>query len=489
MAQKIYMNYKQALTSNDFNRWFLGLLEPGRYRGFDTLTPSGLSFTINHTTTGILITEENLSQSPATGILLTHQGFIIQEDSAIAGVCGTNGSNPHTRIDWLICTHEDVNTIGGQAAVYSVLQGALSVEPTLPNPEKQILVGKISIPGLATNLNSATYTPVAAPSLGGQNIFTNYPELDAKYAKLTTPNAFTTQNQGHLITSDITITSGKWTPATTGNTFNGGGAGALVINEIENIRAGLVVRLRARANTITINLNGTPTAGGITVRAPGLEAMGLTTLVLNDGDAITLQNWNFSTWRIIGYSDRLARQLKITNDTVAQHTSDIATAQSNISALQAITPLTVITGEIKALAGSTVPAGFLECNGAAVSRTTYATLFALVGVTYGAGDSVNTFNIPDLRGEFLRGWDNSRGIDVARSLGSAQGDLVKSHTHPVTSKASTSSDGTAGTLRDYNRQASLPNTAGQYDANYNTDASGGVENRPRNIAVMYIIKY
>lgn len=61
------------------------------------------------------------------------------------------------------------------------------------------------------------------------------------------------------------------------------------------------------------------------------------------------------------------------------------------------------SGTVVALAGEAVPYGWLECHGAAVSRQTYATLFAVIGTRYGAGDGSTTFNLPDLRGEFIRG--------------------------------------------------------------------------------------
>lgn len=86
-------------------------------------------------------------------------------------------------------------------------------------------------------------------------------------------------------------------------------------------------------------------------------------------------------------------------------------------------------GAVMPFAQSSAPTGWLKCNGAAVSRTTYATLFAAIGTTYGAGDGSTTFNLPDLRGEFVRGLDDGRGIDAARALGSAQADANKSHSH------------------------------------------------------------
>lgn len=84
---------------------------------------------------------------------------------------------------------------------------------------------------------------------------------------------------------------------------------------------------------------------------------------------------------------------------------------------------------------TTAPTGWLKCNGAAISRTAYSNLFAIIGTTFGAGDGVNTFNLPDLRGEFIRGWDDGRGVDSGRALGSAQAGSLGSHTHTATSDA------------------------------------------------------
>lgn len=81
------------------------------------------------------------------------------------------------------------------------------------------------------------------------------------------------------------------------------------------------------------------------------------------------------------------------------------------------------------MAVNTVPAGWLKANGATVSRTTYAALFAVIGTTYGAGDGSTTFQLPDYRGYFLRSWDDGRGIDSGRVLGSTQTSQNLSHNH------------------------------------------------------------
>jgi phage-related tail fiber protein len=81
------------------------------------------------------------------------------------------------------------------------------------------------------------------------------------------------------------------------------------------------------------------------------------------------------------------------------------------------------------VASIVTPAGWLYCNGQAVSRTVYEALFAAIGTTYGAGNGSTTFTLPDLRGEFVRGWDDGRAVDVGRVFGSKQSQLVPTHQH------------------------------------------------------------
>lgn len=69
-------------------------------------------------------------------------------------------------------------------------------------------------------------------------------------------------------------------------------------------------------------------------------------------------------------------------------------------------------GAVITYATQTPPIGYVKCNGAALSRTAYAQLFAAIGTTWGAGDGSTTFNVPDFRGEFLRIWDDGKGVDV-----------------------------------------------------------------------------
>lgn len=147
----------------------------------------------------------------------------------------------------------------------------------------------------------------------------------------------------------------------------------------------------------------------------------------------------------------------------------------------------VSIGSIETFAGvaAKIPEGYLLCNGQEVSRTTYKDLFDVIGTTYGS-TSGTTFKVPDLRGEFIRGFDNGRGVDSGRTFGSWQVDDFKSHRHDFNYNAGYGygpSYGPGTTLA----QATY---SGSTYTNHNTNTNtGGVETRPRNIAMNYIIKY
>lgn len=97
---------------------------------------------------------------------------------------------------------------------------------------------------------------------------------------------------------------------------------------------------------------------------------------------------------------------------------------------------TTSIGGVVWFTATTPPAGYLECNGASLLRSEYPELFAVIGTQWGAVDSLH-FNLPDLRSNFIRGWDNNRGIDAGRVFGSYQLDSVGSHTHEITTSVLT----------------------------------------------------
>ena len=138
----------------------------------------------------------------------------------------------------------------------------------------------------------------------------------------------------------------------------------------------------------------------------------------------------------------------------------------------------------------TPPAGWLECDGAAINRTTYTDLFASIATTYGTGDGSTTFNLPDLRGEFLRGWDNGRGVDSGRVFGSAQLDQFQAHhhslTYPNTGIIGVDNDValTTNTTDSQRGEATDP-----IDDGVNGTPRAGSETRSRNVAMLFCIKF
>ncbi len=141
----------------------------------------------------------------------------------------------------------------------------------------------------------------------------------------------------------------------------------------------------------------------------------------------------------------------------------------------------VPSGAVLPFAMNTAPTGWLACSGQAISRTSYADLFAAIGTTFGAGNGSTTFNLPDLRGEFIRGWDNGRGVDSGRTFGSAQTDMVGPHSHTLNNATAVRRN-----VAGYNTASGGAGYAEAYDITVNNNS--GTETRPRNIAMLYCIK-
>ena len=159
-----------------------------------------------------------------------------------------------------------------------------------------------------------------------------------------------------------------------------------------------------------------------------------------------------------------------------------------------------LAGSIIPIGMSSVPTGFLLCDGAAINRTTYAVLFSAVGTTWGAGNGSTTFNIPDLEGAFLRGSGTSTLFtqDSTTTLAAVQSDKFQAHFHTWTGAKQQGGNSTHN-----NQMTTAQNgTSNQFtnttldQTGYSTDTtiSGGTprvttETRPNNIGVRYCIKY
>lgn len=142
------------------------------------------------------------------------------------------------------------------------------------------------------------------------------------------------------------------------------------------------------------------------------------------------------------------------------------------------------------------PPGFIKEDGSLISRATYPALWAFAngsgnivsegiwssGSTgaFSSGDLATTFRIPDSRGEFIRGYDDGRGVDSGRVIGTHQGDVLRDHTHPYSDPIASSNQIGGG---------SSPAVTGGTPANTGSASIGGVETRPRNNAKLACIKW
>lgn len=163
--------------------------------------------------------------------------------------------------------------------------------------------------------------------------------------------------------------------------------------------------------------------------------------------------------------------------------TNVKTADNGI-----VDPLFLVpTGTIVSYAGTTTPTAWLFCNGDAVSRTTYANLFTAIGTTWGSGDGLTTFNIPNLQNMFLRG-------SGSQNVGYYESDSYASHNHGVNDPGhqhqASYNPGHAGVAGPSDTPYTVSGVA--YTSFNSTGISiqnsGGSETRPVNKRVLYIIK-
>lgn len=236
-------------------------------------------------------------------------------------------------------------------------------------------------------------------------------------------------------------------------------------------------------NTLTALANLATSADKM-IYATGADQFALTPLtafirtLLDDADAATART-------TIGAAPLVSPALTGTPTAPTPATGTRTTQLATTAFVGAESQIAAPVGSVYTFAGATVPTGWLKCNGALLSRTTYAALFAVIGTTYGAGDGSTTFALPDLRGEFVRGFDDARGVDSGRIFGSAQAAYAGSLTiNTVPSYMQGLSAGTpvmdwitinGNTFNDNKNTVVVPVTPGDC--------------RPGNVAMHYIIKY
>ena len=188
----------------------------------------------------------------------------------------------------------------------------------------------------------------------------------------------------------------------------------------------------------------------------------------------------------------------LTSATAASTYQTIAGMSSYLtSATAASTYQPMIVGSIIQMAMGTVPSGYLECNGASYSTSTYSALSAYLNFTYGGSAMSGLFQVPDFRGIFLRGKGTS-GVDatyISSAYGSLQTDGIKSHTHDILFGYNSNVQGSGGSFNAYCSTEPNYNNPGPSTI---TPRSTGItssnnnpypDTRPGNFAVLFCIKY
>jgi len=394
----------------------------------------------------------------------------------------------YVRSNNLISTTGTIGTFTATNATIGVLTA------TSVNAVNITATGSINAPAVYINGYSAltaTYVLNTASSvvLGGIKVGNGISVSSSGTISVVTYNqSLNTSNSvtfNNISVNDIT-TGGIFTaPTGTISNFNANTAtigGNLTVNSAGIVNA-TINSLNSPSATITRLSGGNSTFNNVTATVATISTLTVSTLI--DRFSTSINKIDTDSFMIANSDSNLATQRAI-----------VSYIARLLSQLPSIPP--VPTGAVFYVAMQALPNGYVICNGGSYSTTDsrYLNLFNAIGYTYGG--SGNTFRVPDLRGQFIRGHDAGKGVDSGRAFGSAQSDDIVSHSHYMFA------DGNSA----YNNMSSYPEAApsantsgGSSGSSYNigtngvsdategrTSAVGGNETRPKNVALMPIIK-
>ena len=336
------------------------------------------------------------------------------------------------------------------------------------------------------SLNASSAEPSAANSVA-RMIWADESNNELKIRNGTNTSFITIGSLNETNLGLATIAS----PTFTGNVgVPAGTVSSLPIRRSDDTNTGIYF---SAADTLDIATGGT--------RRAHFDSNGIT---IRDRKALRLRDTSNSNFIAIQAPSNVSSDITLTLPSSDGNANDVLQSDGSGNLSFAALPQAVPTGSVHLMATTTAPSGYLKCNGAAVSRTTYADLFAIVGTTWGEGDGSSTFQLPDLRGEFVRGWADNGSVDSGRSFASSQSDTNKQHNHTATSTVTDPGPNHVYIDQQAHTAGYRPWKAGDNDCgqrNKNTSNAftgisvstsiandGGSEARPRNIAMMYVIK-
>lgn len=357
--------------------------------------------------------------------------------------------------------------------------------------------------------------------------------------------AFTVANAGNVVIQldpNTVVASRAWVlNITNASTVIPGGTTGQTLSKNSNADGDVVWRDAGEVNVLvsTIEERQSLAAGQRTVDLAVTTTLGLAVYIngerISRGPAVDewLPDPGVATRLVLGQAYPGARMIASQNEPAGAigtplersanlaDVPDRAEARKNLAILSAEeTRQMAPAGMIGTFAGSNAPTGWLKANGAQVAKDAYPALYAAVGDLYtpaGQSPAAGSFFLPDLRGMFPRFWDDGRGNDAGRTIGSNQGDQLAAHAHGGrTSEAgdhahdSSFGEGNKHTAAapygmsphrpgnrnagssggiDYDNYAWQTSTDGRHAHDFTTGVSGGNETRPKNVALLACIKY
>jgi len=355
------------------------------------------------------------------------------------------------------------------------------------------------------SLNASSSEPIAANSVA-RMIWADETNDELKIRNSTNTGFITIGSLDETNLGLATLAS----PTFTGNVgVPAGTVSSLPIRRSDDTNTGIYF---SAADTLDIATGGT--------RRAHFDSNGIT---IRDRKALRLRDTSNSNFVAIQAPSNVASDITLTLPSSDGDANDVLQSDGSGNLSFTALPQAVPTGSVHLMATTTAPSGYLKCDGSAVSRTTYSALFTIIGTTWGAGDGSSTFELPDLRGEFVRGWDDGKGTDSGRSFASSQSDQNEQHNHSASTTVGSHThsyafaqgsgggvgnnfggSGITSVTQSGARLAELEQSGGNdgqdlrgYTAE--TDGTqpsgsttianqGGNEARPRNIAMMYVIK-
>lgn len=231
---------------------------------------------------------------------------------------------------------------------------------------------------------------------------TSKSNADASKTALDTSNGTATQTKTDLNTLNNTATQTKTDLNTINNTATQTKTDLTTINNTAT---------QTKTDLTTINNTATQTK-------TDLNTLNNTAVQTKNDLQATIDSSNIAGMKtdITNKQDKTDNTLTTTDKTIVGSLKELNLNKANEASF---------TGMVAYFAMTTPPTGWIKANGAIVNRTSFSRLFNVIGTTFGVGDGSTTFKIPDLRDEFIQGWDDGRGIDSARTFGSYQGDQAQ----------------------------------------------------------------